>query len=1209
MESKGPGPTGVFPHKHKPSSIHISQQSQESASVTGTSATATSTTLQAPLTPRIDISRASSSSYHEDSSPENVFDQVGTGTLQEASGCLELFQEDVDELRSSTEELFFMEKEKGQTECEKPSSASQVSRAPMIFKFDDSQALQQFNQYNRKDSGSSEVAAFLNPSGRTSRISSVGSQGSAVSRLSGASGISRSPSPHKMLVETSFCGPKPIEPTSDASSIEHLTAEIENVILARRGDPTKVVLAEGVEVNSPKPIKSTKEKLQEIASSSPLTPAEAARAAAKEARRKEIEALKVRLNAINQRQLEKSKSAGSGGTGSGTVKKVIGVTPEGTEYIRIKLKPDHLYEDHGISPNEREVEEKEFVDPFERKRKERKEKKEENPNQLSHKSSAPDNRSPSPASTSVSRKSSFCSFFKSKDTTSDSTKPKTPTATSGKGSKLNDKSPLPSPKTTQQGDANKKQSQAQHQSRQPLNQQDKPRLRYYDTPDVIHIPLHTPPEEKEFSALKNQNKSENVDEIKIAPSPSAITSANLVEEKRKVHPTQPPPPPPPKQINQKPKIAPTAQIEKMQSTDELELQEMSCRKPSEEAGSSLWSVEVQRHSSQESQETVISTQPKNELSKNGITTALVIAEKPIVPAFIDTINENPPPIRGRHKKHILFSTKLGSGSEEQIFSTQLSLSKTESQSSQLSEQASTYESPKNEECGTKVLEQVTQQNISNLKHQSSSEVEKVTATTTRSRSDHSDTGSRPHSATRKQHSRSSGEFSKSSKRESSEELLHKMPRENSRELQKQPSPTASYDSQHAIKPNEQQQQQQTVKNTLQHQSSGSRMEISSESDDGRSDVDGCIHKRVSRLMMEDHESTGLVLQESFDDELPYIPTTLPEERSSGVKIVPTKERTQSELITIPVERPRSTTPINPTSLDNFCERKQSDASDSSLIRGEKLRISLPRHKAEQSKEKVQQKTITRRISNKSLNLTNKSWTEFAEQGLQNTSAATTVAMSSSAPGSATKKPERTRHESTSSQDEQASSIQQQLPSQTIVKSHSKKSLTSKWIDFENIPEKRQPPKKITTIPMSKDAPNEKIHNSKHSHHHQRHYVSPEECQCECHESKKEGVDGKDGKTTSSSDDSQPLLDDNAERNSNISTDSSLDCSLENDETNFLLQESSSIMLTAHQCKAASNSLNLDKPFGMDLSVELGGHSNRSSIISQDTKSPDLTFHK
>lgn len=52
--------------------------------------------------------------------------QVGTGTLQEATGCLQLFQEDVDELRSSTEELYFMEKTKGQTECEKPSLPAQV---------------------------------------------------------------------------------------------------------------------------------------------------------------------------------------------------------------------------------------------------------------------------------------------------------------------------------------------------------------------------------------------------------------------------------------------------------------------------------------------------------------------------------------------------------------------------------------------------------------------------------------------------------------------------------------------------------------------------------------------------------------------------------------------------------------------------------------------------------------------------------------------------------------------------------------------------------------------------------------------------------------------------------------------------------------------------------------------------------------------------
>lgn len=935
----------------------------------------------------------------------------------------------------------------------------------MIFKFDDSQALQQFNS-NRKDSNSSEVAAFLNPSGRQSRISSVGSQGSAVSRLSGASGISRSPSPHKMLVETSFCGPKPIEPTSDASSIEQLTADmLENVILARRGDPTKVALAEGTEIKEIKEVKP-KEAL-------PMTPAEAARAAAKEERKREIEALKARLNMINAKQLEKTKS-GTAGPVPGpsgvqpTKKKVIGLTPEGTEYTRIKLKPDHLYDDKGMSPNERVVEESEFR---EHTRKAKKDPKQDNLNQISRISPtthASDNRSPSPASASVSRKSSFCSFFKSKEPESGSVKARSSSAASGK-SRLNDKSPLPSPSKSSSLssriafslfrtnrnpspslESDTKPITTQHQSRQPLNLKDgKPKLKYYDG-DVVRIPLHTPPEEKEFSALK--------------------------EEKKVVAPSVAPPPPPPKQI--KPRVAPTAVMEKMQSTDEIEMQDL--RKASNatdgEGGASLWSVEVQRHSSQESQETVIS-------SKNGR------VDKPAIPAFIDTpsepVQQQPMSAKGRHKKHILFSTRIGSGSEEQIFCTQLSLSKTESQSSQLSEQASVFESPKNEESGTRMPE-VTR---SALRHQSSSEVEKVTAISARSRrSEQSDSAdSRPHSVARKTPPQPP---QRDSKRESSDEAVMRRKQRDSSDEKKSPGMSSKH-SQTSLK--------------LQHQSSGSKMEISSESD-RESDMDGCSHKRVSRTM-EDHESAGLVLQESFDDELPFIPTTLPEERSSGLRIVPAKDRTQSELITIPVERPRSTTPINPASLENYCERKQSDASDaSSLVRGEKLRISLPRVKAEQTKEKVQQKTITRRISN----LSNKSWSEFAEQQ-------TTASPS-------TKKAEKSRKQSNSSQDDDP-------PPPPPHKSHSKKSLTSKWIDFENIPEKRQPPKKITTIPSSKEPVAEK----NHKHAHPRHYVSPEECQCECHETatKKDDSKHSPGETgkTPTSEDSQPLLDDQGERHS------------------------------------------------------------------------------
>lgn len=1022
----------------------------------------------------------------------------------------------------------------------------------MIFKFDDSQALQQFNstQYNRKDSGSSEVAAFLNPSGRTSRISSVGSQGSAVSRLSGASGISRSPSPHKMLVETSFCGPKPIEPVhGEGGSIEQLTADmLENVILARRGDPTKAVLAEGVLVDDENtPRKTTKEKLQEIQS---MTPAEAARAAAKETRKKEIEALKARLNAINAKQLEKAKAGTPAAPPAEPVKKkVIGVTPEGTEYTRIKLKPDYLYEDKGMSPNERIIEEKEFRESS-RREKTRREPQADNTNQISRISpttQAIDNRSPSPASASVSRKSSFCSFFK-KDSGNDGAKPRSSSAASGKSRGLNDKSPLPSPskinsslssriafslfKTNRNNSPSQLESHdlkpitTQHQSRQPDNLKDKPKLKYYEG-DVIHIPLHTPPEEKEFSALKNKEPDEKKEVA------STVESATVR---------------PVKVIQVRPKVAPTAQIEKMQSTDEIELHELPNRKnPSvttvddREGGSSLWSVEVQRHSSQESQETVISSQQKlsDSSSKNGMT------DKPAIPTYIDTINEtsaanNQQPMSavGRHKKHILFSTKIGSGSEEQIFCTQLSLSKTESQSSQLSEQASVFESPKNEESGTKMPETVTR---NNLHHQSSSEVEKVTAPSGRSRrSDQSDsTDSRPQSSTRKQRTsgesaRNSGDSMQKNSGESSHRASVESSKRNSAEVfkKKESSDEApavkrrepKLDSQssnsihsnispHVTSTHSQTSLKQTESKSLQHQaSSGSKMEISSGSD-LESDIDACINKRVSRVM-EDHESAGLVCQESFDDELPYVPTTLPEERSSGLRIVPAKDRSQNELITIPVDRPRSTTPINPASLDNYCERKQSDASESSsLIRGEKLRISLPKQKAEQTKEKVQQKTITRRISN----LSNKSWTEFAEQ--QTSSSVPTV-----------KKAEKSRAQSNSSQDDD--------PPQPVApptKSHSKKSLTSKWIDFENIPEKRQPPKKITTLPGSKEAATDKNHH-KHSHHH-RHYVSPEECQCECHESgtKKDSDSCKESPAesgpTPTSEDSQPLLDDHAERNS------------------------------------------------------------------------------
>lgn len=101
------------PHKN---STNADTSKTASATTSSTSNVAPSrNVLRVTQTPRIDISRASSSSQHEDSrdsSPENVFDQVGTGTLQEgdAAGADLGFGEDgTNDLRSSTEELYFNE--------------------------------------------------------------------------------------------------------------------------------------------------------------------------------------------------------------------------------------------------------------------------------------------------------------------------------------------------------------------------------------------------------------------------------------------------------------------------------------------------------------------------------------------------------------------------------------------------------------------------------------------------------------------------------------------------------------------------------------------------------------------------------------------------------------------------------------------------------------------------------------------------------------------------------------------------------------------------------------------------------------------------------------------------------------------------------------------------------------------------------------------
>lgn len=117
------------PHKKVKSNESAVASTHAAAAATTTSATTehapplSRNVLRVSQTPRIDISRASSSSQHEDSrdsSPENVFDQVGTGTLQEGNEGSDLgFVEDgTTDLRRSTEELYYAEEEKPKEKVE-----------------------------------------------------------------------------------------------------------------------------------------------------------------------------------------------------------------------------------------------------------------------------------------------------------------------------------------------------------------------------------------------------------------------------------------------------------------------------------------------------------------------------------------------------------------------------------------------------------------------------------------------------------------------------------------------------------------------------------------------------------------------------------------------------------------------------------------------------------------------------------------------------------------------------------------------------------------------------------------------------------------------------------------------------------------------------------------------------------------------------------
>lgn len=147
--------------------------------------------LTVPASPRIRVSAASSSSAHDTDSKDSTPDKELFIGYTKKDYC-----EEMSDVKTSTEELLAEEEKLRRTrERSKQAETEKYEEALKVSKL------------NRKESSSSVLSENLLPvvSSHSSRLSSVASVGS---------NIRRSPSPHKMLLETSFCGSKPIQQPS-----------------------------------------------------------------------------------------------------------------------------------------------------------------------------------------------------------------------------------------------------------------------------------------------------------------------------------------------------------------------------------------------------------------------------------------------------------------------------------------------------------------------------------------------------------------------------------------------------------------------------------------------------------------------------------------------------------------------------------------------------------------------------------------------------------------------------------------------------------------------------------------------------------------------------------------------------------------------------------------------------------------------------------
>ncbi|GLV37358.1 uncharacterized protein CBL_10675 [Carabus blaptoides fortunei] len=931
-----------------------------------------------PSTPRIDISRASSSSHHEDSRDSTPERELFQTTGQRLG--LAFREEGALELRSSTEELDFQEPG---IEPRRSLGGTTTSVTVAISAQSDHQSLP---QHQRKDSQSSDFGGLLSISGRTSRLSSIGSQGSRVSNashLSVTSGMSRSPSPHKMLLETSFCGSKTGNATNAAGTQNSNTTKLvetellERVLLSRKHDPTEAILAEGISIECRRKIQPAdllvqlspvlqhmqapdeiEENVIEEAPNPPPAPAprvpppvKPRTPVAPEKPVRKVPPPKISADVIItvDRPAEDAVSPRSYAANNPNLVpgKTI-VAESGIEYTFIPLKGPLPAGKIGNRPAAMQA------------------------NSASSKAnSVPSKANSVPVKTSRNAMSTSTTTAGSNDPeyiriklkpdhmytdepqSETHTKPATLDLSNGGTAQPVIRSPRPNNSSTPSPSVSRKSSFAslfrakeygtspESPTQMPTNRRKSPRSRSKSsdrerTTECLDKPTKHRSVFTLFKSKKSHHKSKQSLTAEASP-PGPASSLHSLEFTFDR--------PPVKKYYEVPLDGDSIII--------------PLHSPSGEASAPLCIEAPQQQESQISKASAGHRQSS-------------------------TSSEN-----------IVFTTNLGSDNE--IFTTKLP-----KRNERLVEKNVTAANSATIECTNAV--------INKREHRESSPATPLSPIQNGLMTD---------------------------EKPSAVQQLEKVI------IEQQVWTKTEVDEKVTIDANT---DQDLDADLSERAADTSEQQIVDGNDSSESENETLLKSTSKQTADEDelsseHERKGLVLQQdSFEDELPYVPTTLPLERSVAVPIVPVKQRATYEIKTCPIERPRSTTPINPSCLEDYCE----DAM--TAVPAEKLRISLPKDESSP--------TTTGRVKSP------RRWTEFV--------------------------PKQPKEHGEKQQVEPAPP----LPPRGAPKD---------WINFEEIPERRKAPKRIQTIPSRGALQPPPAPTSSDEANIVYSYVNPEDCKCECHE--------------------------------------------------------------------------------------------------------------